>query len=197
MALLFESFCAFAYQSGIDSIQDAFVASITTMEEAERKANEAHMNYAMGDEDDREYDEDRVLIRSTVHELEHAAMQVSYAAREVRKAFITSAFHYWERSARGWTNLDGQNDNYGKLKRETMKKFVMSPKLDELNHLNNVIKHNSPYHARLLANIRSDHFWRTPYSVISTRRATWALSITNAHVEEAIAIVRASGPQLA
>lgn len=196
MAKIFESFRAFAYQQGVDSIETAFRASITTMEEAERKADDEHMRYAMSDEDDREYDEDRILIRSTVNDLQHAAIQVSYAAREVRKAFITSAFHYWERSARNLTNLVEIKHKFAALKEQSAKIHAVSPDLDMLNHLNNVIKHDSITGAEALIGIRSDHFWRPPYHNKPDGPLVWTLSITNAHVQEAIEIVRASGPQI-
>jgi len=195
MVLIPKSFQAFMFQSGVDTIRDAFTASIGAMKEAERKAEEALALYVASGKDDTEYDENGSVLHSTYFLLAHKASEMSIAAREVRRAFIMSAFHYWERSARGWTNLDGQHDYYGKLKKEAAKQFDMSPKLDELNHLNNVLKHNNPYHARSLAMIRLDHFVRTPYSTIHNRRVTWTLALNDAHVEEAIEIVRASGPQ--
>ena len=195
MVLIPKSFQAFMFQSGVDTIRDAFTASVGTVKEAERKAEEALALYVASGKDDTEYDENGSVLHSTYFLLAHKASEMSIAAREVRRAFIMSAFHYWERSARGWTNLDGRSDNYNKLKRQAAKQFDMSPKLDELNHLNNVLKHNSPFNVCMLANIRSDHFIHMPYSTIDNRRVTWALGLNDAHVEEAIEIVRSSGPQ--
>jgi hypothetical protein len=196
MARIFESFRAFAYQSGVDSIHAAFQSSIATMQEAERKAGEDHWRYVDSGEDDDEYDEDGYLIHSTRHNLANAEVQVSYAAREVRRAFITSAFHYWERSARNLTKLVEIKHKFADLKDQSAKLHAISPDLDMLNHLNNVLKHDSIKGAEALIKIRSDHFQRAPYRKTPDGPLQWTLCITNAHVEEAIEIVRASGPQI-
>lgn len=196
MVLLPASFRAFAYQSGVDSIRDAFQASITTLREAERKAGAEYLNYMQSGEDDDEYDEDGCLTHSTLHSLAHAEIQVGYAAREVRKAFITSAFHYWERSARGWTGMFEPKHGFDVLLKASSDKHPVSPDLVMLNHLNNVLKHHSIKSAPLLATIRKDHFRQLPNHDTHDGRMTWIMRISDSHVEEAIEIVRASGPQV-
>ncbi|PTW47637.1 hypothetical protein C8J25_103358 [Sphingomonas faeni] len=196
MVLLPDSFHAFAYQSGVDSIRDAFQASITTLREAERKAGAEYLNYMQSGEDDDEYDEDGCLTHSTLHSLAHAEIQVGYAAREVRKAFITSAFHYWERSARSWTGMFEPKHGFDVLLEASAEKHPISPDLVMLNHLNNVLKHHSIRSAPKLADIRTDHFYRPPYRDTPDGPLMWTMRINTGHVEEAIEIVRASGPQV-
>lgn len=201
MAPFPESFRAFAYQSGIDRIQDAFRASVAIMESARQTASEAQIRYLSSGEDDREYDDDGVLIRSTFHQLDYEAMNATLAVSVVRESFLTSAFHYWEVSARGWTGLSGQRDNFAVLRKASAQHYPTSPQLIALNHLNNILKHNSAYHARELAKLRTDHFARLPSSSIRHHANgekhetwSWSLRLTDAHVEEVFGIIRASGP---
>ncbi len=98
-------FRAYMFDSGLDRIRDSFRASITTMQDHSRKANDQLLEYVTNGVDDSEYDDDGALIKSTRQELEHAALEASLASSVVQEAFVTSAFHYWERSARAWTGL--------------------------------------------------------------------------------------------
>ena len=201
MAPFPESFRAFAYQTGIDRIRDAFRASVATMEAARQTASDAQMLYLRSGDDDREYDEDGVLIRSTAHQLDFEAMNATLAVSVVREAFVTSAFHYWEVSARGWTGLSGQQDAFKTLRNASVKHYPLSPQLIALNHLNNTLKHDNAYHARELAKLRTDHFARLPSSSIRKNAKgedeelwSWSLRLTDTHVEGAFGIIRASGP---
>lgn len=172
------------------------------METARQNANEAHTRYLESGEDDREYDEEGVLIRSTAHELDYETLNATLAVTVVREAFVTSAFHYWEVSARGWTGLNGQHDNFNPLCKASAKCYAISPQLIVINHLNNTIKHNNAYHARELAKRHKGYFSRLPASAMRKSSGgsdeevwTWTLQLSDAHVEEALEIVRASGPQ--
>jgi hypothetical protein len=189
-----ESFHAFVFQSDLDNIRTAFRASIATLDQALQRAVEAYDRYADSGEDDSEYDEDRILVRSTLHALDYATLEASAATSVVRQAFITSAFHYWERAARGWTKLYGRNDNFVALRDETALKYGISPDLEALNHLNNLLKHDSAHHALKLAGLRADLFRQPPYSALPSRRETWLLQISDALVEEVFDILKASGP---
>ncbi|MDB5576425.1 MAG: hypothetical protein JWR80_1601 [Bradyrhizobium sp.] len=177
-----ESFHAFVFQSEIDNIRSAFRASVTVLDHALRSAVEAYDRYIDSGEDDSEYDEDQILVRSTRQELDYATREASASLRVVREAFITSAFHYWERSARAWTKLYGRNDNFPALRDATAIKYGTSPHLEALNHLNNVLKHDSAHHARALAMLRIDLFRQPPFSIVSSKRETWDLSNTDAMV---------------
>lgn len=194
MALLPPNALAFQYQSGLDCIRSAYRAANVAMEQAWMKADEEHRLYVNSGQDDSEYDEDGILTHSTAFQLQHAQYDASYALRAVREAFITSTFHYWERWARAKTGLNGLNDNFDKLRQTVSEIYPVSNGLKMLNHLNNVLKHNSAYHARQLANIRIDHFWRAPMSFVHNRQESWALGISGGHVDEAMEIVAQSGP---
>ncbi|WP_306624224.1 MULTISPECIES: hypothetical protein [Agrobacterium] len=196
MAILPESFKAFQYQTGIDRICDAYQASSDTMTKARREASQAYAQYMNDGVDDREYDDDGILIASTEHSLAQAEMEAMLAVSVVREAFVTSAFHYWERSARTWTGLHGRYDGFKRLRDECAKRYSVSPQLDNLNLLNNLLKHNSgsvDADDALLAE-RPDYFFQLFPSPTKTSPARFRLRLSHEHVEEVFDIVRASGP---
>lgn len=194
MALLPETFKAFQFQSGLEIVRSAFRASIATMTEANERAKQAHMDYAMSGEDDSEY-EDGALVRSTLHELSYAELEASIAVRVVREAFIMSAFHYWERSARGWTGLHGKRQNFPDLRDAVSKQYTLHPRLEHLNTLNNLLKHNSQEKAEQLF-IDWPEVFRPPFQSATQKAGLIPiLSISDYHVEEAFEAVSASGPQ--
>ncbi len=193
MSFLPDSFAAFMYQTGIDRISVAYRASIATMENARREAQELYAAYEASGEDDSEYDEEGVLIQSTAHALDHDERDATLAITVVREAFITSAFHYWERSARGWTGLHGKRDYFPVLSAATAKKYAVSPKLELLNALNNLLKHGGGDTALSLARMRPDYF--SPlFPNGSGRDQSLRLCIRHEHVEEAFEIIKGSGP---
>ena len=194
MVPLPESFKAFMYQGNVDRVRVAYRASAATMESVSQAAREAAARYEASGEDDAEYDEDGATIFSTRHSLDYAAMEAGLAVTVVREAFITSAFHLWETSARGWTGLHKPGQTFDLLSAASDKHYPISPNLRHLNTLNNYIKHRNPAKAALLAIDRPDYFhtyfgrqWgpdRPPH-----------LRITHEHVEEAFETISVSGPQ--
>lgn len=196
MAILPESFKAFRYQTGIDRICDAYRASAETIDKAVSEATHASLQYLESGDDHREYDEDGILIFSTASALAQAETEAILAVSVVREAFITSAFHYWERSARAWTSLHGRYDGFKKLYDECEKRYSVSPQLKNLNLLNNLLKHNSGSvdANEPLVTERSDYFAPLFLSGKTTSPKRLSLRLSHDHVEEAFDIVRASGP---
>lgn len=194
MSILPESFKAYMFQTGIDRICEAYRASVGTMVKALANAKKAAADYESSGLDDSEYDEEGFLIHSTRHSLNHDEMETILATTVVREAFITSAFHYWERSARGWTGLHAPSDRFPALSKASGKLYPLSPQLCNLNRLNNLLKHSGDEKARSLAQVRPDYFAPLFPSKGNTSRHNLRLRLTHAHVEEAFDIVRSSGP---
>lgn len=195
MAIVPESFRAHMFQTGIHRICEAYRASVATMEKAFADAKKAAAEYENSGLDDSEYNEDGFLIHSTRHSLNNDEMDAILATTVVREAFITSAFHYWERSARGWTGLHAPSDRFPALSKASSKLYPLSPQLHNLNRLNNLLKHSGDEKARLLAKVRPDYFAPPLFpSKGNTSRHGFRLRVTNDHVEEAFDIVRTSGP---
>lgn len=194
MVILPESFKAFRYQTGIDRICDAYRASADTINKAVIEATLACAQHLESGVDDSEYDEDGILLGSTANSLAQAEMDAILAVTVVREAFITSAFHYWERSARAWTGLHGFEHKFPDLKKETQRLYPVSPQLPNLNRLNNVLKHNSHRVDRTLLKNRPDYFGSLFPKRNGNNPPEPRLRISHEHVEEAFDIVRASGP---
>lgn len=182
------------FQTGVDRICEAYRASVAAMEKAQREAQESYASYEASGEDDSEYDEDGILIHSTRHALNYDEMDATLAVTVVREAFITSAFHYWERSAREWSDLFDKKATYPVLSEASAKKYAVSPKLKALDLLNNLLKHGGSDKALELASIRPDYFAPLFPKQDSVSNQSLRLRITHEHVEEAFEIVRASGP---
>lgn len=195
MAILPESFKAFQFQSGLEIVRDSFRASITTMTEASDRAHAAHLEYVASGEDDREYDEDGNLARSTEHDLGYESMNAGLALSVIREAFITSAFHYWERSARAWTGLHGKHEGYPILSKAVSRLYPLHPRLPVLNILNNHLKHSSGDNADKLALEWPSVFRPLFPPMLPVDRPVRRLALQDAHVEEAFEIVAASGPR--
>jgi len=185
---------AFAFHTDLDRIRDAFRASMSAIDERRRQAVEAHQLYMDSGEDDSEYDQDGVLVSSTRHALQWAELDASLAPIVVRQAFVTSAFHYWERSARAWTGFHGNGFPSLRERVEALG-YAVSEELDLLNTLNNLLKHDNPEKGRKVFDKRSSLFLggREPAG------GSWqsALRITDDDVEHFFDIVRASGPAAA
>ncbi|RVL64699.1 hypothetical protein [Sinorhizobium meliloti] len=194
MAILPESFKAFRYQTGIDRICDAYRASADTINKALGEATQAYAQYVAAGVDDSEYDEDGVLLGSTAHSLAMAELDAILAVGVVREAFITSALHYWERSARAWTGLHGFEHKFPALRDATQQLYTVSPQLPNLNRLNNVLKHNSHRVDRTLLRNRPDYFGSLFPKTNGNNPPEPRLRLSHEHVEEAFDIVRASGP---
>jgi hypothetical protein len=185
------AFRAFQFEAGIGRIRASFRASIEAMEQAADQARAEEYRYLSGGENDDEYDEDGALIRSTRTGLQHEALQAAIALNVVREAFITSAFHYWERSARAWTGSDERT--FARLRDRVIAEGIeVSDELELLNALNNLLKHDNPARGREVFDKRKDlfRFSRAP-------SGSWqsALVIANADVEHFIEVVSASGPR--
>ncbi|TAY88095.1 hypothetical protein [Rhizobium leguminosarum] len=196
MVPLPESFRAYRYQTGIDRIRDAYRASADTINKAVSEATLACVQHLESGVDDSEYDDDGVLLASTAHSLAQAELDAILAVTVVREAFITSAFHYWERSARAWTGLHGFEHKFPVLRKATRRLYRVSPQLPNLNRLNNVLKHNSHRVDRTLLKKRPDYFGSLFPRTNGNNPPEPRLRLSHEHVEEAFDIVRASGPTL-
>lgn len=187
---------AFLYQSGLGHIRDAYQASRSAMETAQQAALHAAERYQASGEDDSVYeyeDGQSVLTSSTQHELDYAAMEAVQSSGIVREAFITSAFHYWERWARSRTGLN--KGGFADLEKAVQDEGIStSENLINLNTLNNLLKHNNSQRALDLVATSPDLFFTKPYSTLR-RDIHWRLRITNDVVDDSFKIVEESGPR--
>lgn len=182
----------FQFNSDLDRIEDAFQSSIRAMKQAYHDAEDAYDRFIDSGVDDDEFDEDGVIIASTRHQLQWEVMQKSMAQTVICEAFITSIFHFWEYSARNWTNDQGAD--FRRLRRNVraLGYPVDSDGLTLLNDLNNLLKHDNAETGRKLFLKASWLFWsgREPQGT----RWRSALRINNEHVHRFIEVVRNSGP---
>jgi hypothetical protein len=185
-------FRAWAHHFGIERIRSSFRASITAMADGERQARAEYEAYLQSGREDRVYADDGVFIGSMSTELQFAAIEAKFAAEVVRETFVTSTFHFWERSARLWTG--DHKARFPELEAKVRALgYPIHPELNLLNTLNNLLKHNNPKHGRDVFNVRAGmfHNGREPIG------GDWqsGLRLTNEDVEGFIVAVSASAPQ--
>lgn len=185
------NFHAWQFHTGIERIRAAFRAAVAAIEAEQGGAKEAYDRYVASGQDDREYDEDGVLTHSTEVSLEFDSREAVLGTQAVRQAFVTSTFHYWERSARAWTGCD--KPNFPALQKSVEGQGIpVDERLKLLNTLNNLLKHDSAARGEQVFEVRPDLFmWR--------RRPTgrsWQSSVvlTNQDIEEFLDAIARSGP---
>lgn len=185
------TFQAWQFHTGIARISAAFRAAVAAMEAEQVGAQEAYDSYVASGQDDREYDGDGVLTHSTEVSLEFASREAVLATQAVRQAFATSTFHYWERSARAWTGCD--RPNFPVLKESVEGQGIrVDERLELLNNLNNLLKHDSARSGGKVFEVRPNLF-------IGSRRPTsrnWQASVVlaNRDIEEFLDAIARSGP---
>lgn len=122
------------------------------------------------------------------------AEEADAALQDLRKAFAISAYHAWERSARGWTEA-GQGVNYDKLAdRVRAIDLPIHDRLGTLRDLVNLLKHAS--------DARGTDLRASWPELLGTRgqpgrrRIDWydAVRLGQEHMLEIFGIVAASGP---
>ena len=184
------NFQVWQFHTGIERLRAAFRGAIAAIEAEQGSAQEACDRYVASGQDDREYDKDGILIQSTEASLQFDSMEAVLATGAVRQAFVTSTFHFWERSARAWTRCEG---NFPALRKCVEAQGIpVDERLRLLNTLNNLLKHDSETHGEQVFKIRPDLFmWR--------RRPTgrnWqsSIALTNKDVEEFLDAIARSGP---
>jgi hypothetical protein len=180
---------AFIFKFGLDQVRSGFRAAIDGCDEqadaACRRCEDFLENNSNFSEDSPEDDE--------FQELSHAEWLASKAKSVIREAFVLSAFHYWERSMRSWCNFDG--NSFDNLKNRCDEAgYSSDPRLKNVNHLCNLIKHDNAKYSEKLAGEWGDLFEELPHKI--KQKTEWILALTDDHVVEIFDIVARSGPQL-
>jgi hypothetical protein len=127
--------------------------------------------------------------------LEMQAEKADEALQSLRKAFVISTYHQWERSARWWTASPPSVDSHLKLVGRVVGAGIrVDSRLSAVRDLSNLLKHGNARCGRALRaswpellHIR----WRQGHEP-----SDWyeAVRLDEAHVHEVLDIVSASGP---
>jgi len=198
MAALNFNMQGYVYQEGVRVLMSAYAAAADALHEEWMRAQEEAQAYledvASGEREwIGERDEDGYVIwdQEQVHEMEIESKREAQSA--LRKAFILSLYHHWERSARTWTGDDRRDHNKLASSVEALG-YPISPRLGAVRDLANLLKHDNDK--------RGAEVMVTWPAVLATgvpklgRRTDWyeAVRLTDDHVAEAFNIVAASGP---
>ncbi|MEV4934901.1 hypothetical protein [Sphingobium sp. LSP13-1-1.1] len=188
-----------AYQDGIDIIGFSYLAAHDALKskiDATQEAIDAYEKYiADGGEWEGEVDDEGFTIWSQDQVLELRQREAIEAAITLRKAFVTTLYHHWERHARSWL----KNDKFDHAKLITNVRKLNYPVDDDMEilwMLNNLLKHNNSRWGAPLHERRGDLFH--PFFKPKADTTHWesVLIVQDRHIQEFINIVKASGPEM-
>lgn len=198
MAALTFNMQGYAFQEGVRVLIAAHETAADALREEWQRAKDNALAYQDGVESGEtawigERDEEGHVIwdQDQVHEMEIDSKIEGQAA--MRKAFILTLYHHWERSARIWTGSD-KRDHDKLVQAVEAQGTTTHPKLAAVRDLANLLKHDNDKWGHALR-----HSWAAvfPHSFAEALgRTNWyyAIRLTDAHLTEAFNIVAASGP---
>lgn len=198
MAALNFNFEGYVFQEGVRVLINAYEAAAGALDQAWQQARDDRAAYVGGVErGDIEWkgerDEEGYTIwdQEAVHDYEIESKVEAKIA--LRKAFVLSLYHHWERSARSWTN-DDRRDHDKLVPLVERLGYPVSPRLAAVRDLANLLKHDNDK--------RGDQLLESWPEVLPKvrrhpdRRTDWyeAVQLTEAQLTEAFNIIAASGP---
>lgn len=111
-----------------------------------------------------------------------------------RKAYIITAYHYWERGMQTWTNSNSSANYDVLIKKAEGKGLIVHPRLVLVRDLANALKHNKKSAGERLFEKWNDLFLS---DVGIARVSDWyeAIRLQDTHVLEILDVVTQSGPR--
>lgn len=199
MALLTFNAQGFVFQDGMNILLKSYSAAQDALNEViDRQRDDAfayQQELEMGGEWIGERDEDGAVIWNQEQILSHRVEEAEGASAALRKAFVISFYHHWERSALKWVG----KDRLDHLKLEAAVKalgYPIDPALDDVRLLVNTLKHDNSKWGLQLWERRKDAFFTgfTP----DAKNFNWydSIRLKSDDVEMIWNIVASSGPTI-
>jgi hypothetical protein len=198
MVSLAWNYQGYVFQEGVHVLRAAYRSAADALHEEWERARENAVAYRDGVESGRtewigEREDGHVLWdQEQILEMEIESKFEGQGA--LRKAFALAAYHHWERGARSWTGSDARD--HEKLAKAVRALGIgISPHLEAVKDLANLLKHdNDKRGADLLKSW--PQLLPPPSSAQGATRTDWygAVRLTDAHLDEALDAVAASGP---
>lgn len=185
-----DEWAAFAFGFGLDEVREGFRAAI---EGCDTRGMNARRDSEVFLESHSSFGEDSPQHYHLM-DLAHSEWLADSAKTVIREAFILSAFHYWERRMRAWTNCKGRGFPSLSMKAKASG-YPSDDRLRVVNTLCNLLKHDTAEYALELGKEWPELFEELPSG--PQHEAQWVLSIKDQHVEEVFNIVGRSAPQIA
>jgi hypothetical protein len=199
VALNFNAHAVF-FESGLDTIQDGYDASVTGITHEINRKKAALYDYdrhiANGGGPTEERDEDGRIIWAQDQTLEALISVAEDALGTLRKAYAISIYHHWERSALSWTGRT--NEKHDKLVRLVLAEgYPIDPHLEAVRDLANLLKHANERWGLQLFQSWPNVFQRGFAPVAGGGPVKWydRVELTGAHIKEVMKTVRESGPK--
>lgn len=191
---------AFAFESGLDTIEQGYAAAVNGITQEVNQKKAAFYDYNRHIENGgatiEERDEDGVLIWSQDRLLQGAIFVAEEALMSLRKAFAVAIYHHWERSALQWTNR--KSEKHDDLARRVLAMgYPIDPHLHVVRDLANLLKHDNDRWGVKLHGSWPNVF---PADFRPPRDGAWSVNwydrvvLSADHIKTIMKTVRASGP---
>ena len=197
------NFNAHAYdlESAVGIIRRGLDAALRALQEDEDRVKtemaDNDRRIAAGEAPGAELDEDGDLIFDPNECFHYDFMTIDDTVMEVKKSMMIALYHAWERVVRKMTGKTGPKDNHTVLQAALEGEGVkLTPELDHLRRLINLVKHNSKEKAVQLWSVRPDLFYRG-FDPDQHFPDDWSESVRLSpdQIESFFAAVLASGPK--
>jgi hypothetical protein len=186
------------FQEGLKVLRSSFHSAVEALEGGVKNAQSQAAQYSAsvdaGGERIGERDEDGHVLWDQEDVLRMRLETCEEALMALRKAFVISVYHHWERWIRAWTG-SGHSADHDKLVRRAIEKgLIVHEKLDAVRNLTNVLKHNKGTSGENLWATWSDLF--SPDFRPRQRGSDWysAVHLRNCHILEILDVAAQSGP---
>lgn len=192
MAALSFDLRGYIFQSGLDVLRAGFASASRALADDLARIDADLVTYEQSGVFEGERDEEGYLLWDREQLLNIDREMALEAQGDLRKAFALSAYHYWERSARRWTE-NQKDDHDGLVKKVLAAGIPIHGDLGKVHALANTLKHDSEKSGAALAAIWPEAL---PAGFLRPRTGDWygAVALTDEHVGEVLDIVGASGP---
>lgn len=189
----------YIYQDGIRNLRRMFDAASEGLnrhlQAAYNEVDQYDRDVAAGAPEQIERDEETgQVIFDHRDGLIYQTVTAEEAKNALNKSIAITAFHHWERSARDWTKTP-QTENFFKLRAAVIAKgYPISPGLQIVYLLGNLLKHGNAKHGVELYEKRPD-FFRRKFDP-SNAKVEWfdEIAINDDQVSGIFRILEQSGP---
>lgn len=187
-----------AFHDGLRSIIDSYDAAHLALEERATKALHEIDDYAEalsnGAEWEGEEDKDGFIVWSKEQILDYQHGLAVENGSTLRKAFVITLYHHWERSALKWVDQEYVK-HYALVEMVREMGYPVAEGLEDLYLLTNLIKHNRRTWGEKLANKRLDLFWLHKRPADTIKHWDGQVRVGPHHMNEFFQIVGMSGPE--
>ena len=156
---------AYDLETAVGLVRRGLQAAERAMQEDEERVAaemaENNRRIAAGEVEGATFDSDGDLLNDPNEGYHYDFMDIESTQMEVRKSMMIALYHAWERVVRKLTRLTSSKHNHTELEAALAEmNILVTPEVDHLRRLVNLVKHNSKEKMLKLWEVRPDLFYR-------------------------------------